>query len=232
MMDRPTLSAQSCVRSVIHGTNAALLAEVSKLWIDLENDIVLDATAGKLAFWRKVRPVHLIAHDLDMDGVDLRSLPEASNCVDVLVLDPPYATSGSTGTSTTLDYRQRYGLDLAVPIDAPAGKRHVSPDTTLDLYRGGILEAARVLKKTGRLLIKCQAAVYWKELVPFPSLIWQLARGAGFRLADEFVLESGLGPQPLMQNGKPRQQYNSRKIHSVLQVYVKGKHRWPSSNFI
>jgi hypothetical protein len=78
------------VQSVVKArTNGPLIAAVAVLWIR-DGDRVLDVTYGRGNFWTKFRPEHLTTHDLTLDGVDFRHLPEDDNSVDVVVFDPPY----------------------------------------------------------------------------------------------------------------------------------------------
>src|SRR5688572_3505485 len=82
------------VQSVVHcATNGPLLAAAAQLWIG-PDDLVVDVTYGKGNFWTRYRPGRLVTHDLALDGVDFRHLPEAPGSVDVVVFDPPYIPQG------------------------------------------------------------------------------------------------------------------------------------------
>jgi hypothetical protein len=189
--------------------NGQLVATVAVLWIK-PDDLVVDVTYGEGNFWTVYRPARLVAHDkFKGDGVDFRELPELDGSVDVVVFDPPYIAQGGRETSTTQDMLNRYGL-------------HDVPKTTaeLELYiSAGITEAARVLVKGGRLLVKCMDYINGGEYVQGRHNVVEAAQRAGLTQVDEFVHHSGTGPQP-----PGRRQLHSRRSHSFLCVFQKG--RW------
>jgi hypothetical protein len=75
-------------------TNGHLIADAAKLHIS-PDAVVLDPTYGRGTWWTVFRPAHLIAHDLHLDGVDFRALPEPDDAVDVVAFDPPYKLNGT-----------------------------------------------------------------------------------------------------------------------------------------
>lgn len=128
------------VGSVIAGTNADLIAALAPLYLD--GNTVLDATYGRGSWWKRYRPDGLICHDLALDGVDFRHLPEADRSVDAVCFDPPYVPAGGRGTTTAPDYRDRFGLSI------------YRTQAELDeLVRSGLAECARVARRW--LLVKC-----------------------------------------------------------------------------
>jgi hypothetical protein len=161
MGEQLAMAMPGTVQSVVEcRENGPLIATVAQLWIG-PGDLVVDVTYGLGNFWSVFRPGRLVAHDLALDGVDFRQLPEADASVDVVVFDPPYIPQGGRDTSTLPSsgahqagdgnvrarggFLERYGL-----VDAP---RTV---TELDeLMAGGMKEAARVLGRGGRLMVKC-----------------------------------------------------------------------------
>jgi tRNA G10 N-methylase Trm11 len=79
-----------------------------------------------------------------LDGIDFRSLPYEEGSIDALVLDPPYMQDGKTvHKSLNKNYRNNH-------------EPTTSHASVIRLYCGGILEAARVLKKKGVIIVKCQ----------------------------------------------------------------------------
>jgi hypothetical protein len=203
------------VESVVRSRrNGPLIAQAAKLWIQ-DDDIVLDVTYGRGRFWTEFKPTNLITHDIALDGVDFRALPEPDESVDVVVFDPPYVSIGGRTTSTIEDFNARYGL-----TDAPK-----SPLETSDLMAGGIREAGRVLvPRTGRLMVKVSDYISSGKYHAGHHYAVAAALATGFEQLDEFVHYSGTGPQPMDNlDGTPRRQVHSRRAHSFLCVFGKGR---------
>lgn len=180
--------------------NGAMIADVAKLGYIAGT--VLDVTYGKGTFWKHWQPETLLAHDLAMDGIDFRSLPEEDESVDCVVLDPPYKLNGTPALG---EFDKRYGVD----VPATWLERH-------ELIYGGIAEASRVLKKKGHLLLKCQdqvcsGAIRW-QTIDFAIC----ADDEGFRLVDRFDMLGKSRPQP-----KGRRQVHAHGRPSTLLVFRK-----------
>lgn len=192
------------VQSVVASReNGPLIATAAQLWIG-PDDLVVDVTYGRGNFWTKIRPARLVAHDLAVDGVDFRHLPEPDQSVDVVVFDPPYIAQGGRDTSTTPDFLERYGL-VNVPKTVPELNQ---------LIADGITEAYRVLRPKGRLMVKCMDYVNGGRFILGRHHVVTTALSLGMEQVDEFVHYSGLGPQP------PREtQEHSRRAHTFLCVF-------------
>lgn len=68
--------------------NGEMIRDVVELgYIVPDSDTVLDVTYGLGNWWTCVRPSQLLTHDLALDGVDFRHLPEPDSSVDVVVFD-------------------------------------------------------------------------------------------------------------------------------------------------
>jgi hypothetical protein len=107
----------STVESVVRcRDNGPLIAAAATLWIK-PDDLVIDATYGRGKFWTCYRPERLVMHDIALDGVDFRHLPEADRSVDAVVFDPPYVAPGGRDTSS-----QRGRLDNGGFIKPHKGK--------------------------------------------------------------------------------------------------------------
>jgi hypothetical protein len=192
------------VESVIRcHDNGRLIALAAQLWIR-PGDHVLDVTYGRGGFWTRYRPAHLTIHDLELDGVDFRQLPEADSSVDVVVFDPPYIAPGGRTTSTIPDFLDRYGID-----DCPRTVRELS-----ELVAAGLKETARVLRPRGRLLVKCMDYISGGRFVTGRHHVVSTALDLGLDQVDELVHYSRPGPQP-----PGRRQLHSRRAHSFLCVF-------------
>ena len=63
---------------------------------------MVDLTYGRGGLWTVYCPARLIEHDIRLDGVDFRALPEASSSVDVAVFDPPYIAQGGRDSTNQI----------------------------------------------------------------------------------------------------------------------------------
>lgn len=204
----PNRSIPHGVGSFAVGGNSDLLESVARLWIS-SDDIVVDVTYGRGVFWRKLPGLPHHRFDL-LNGDDLRKLPLDDESVDVLVLDPPYRpTHGSS--SPRFDENgmmTRYGN----------GTQNLdSINDVLDLYTDGIIEAMRVLRIDGRLLVKCQDMSYSNRLHLVTLDVLRATIEAGFHFADQFILGGGSG----LKSPSWINQERARRTHSVLWVVVK-----------
>lgn len=182
-------------------SNAELIADVATLWIR-PDDLVVDVTYGKGVWWRRYRPSRLVTHDLALDGVDFRDLPEADASVDVVAFDPPYVSTGGRKTSTIGDFNRRYGL-----TDAPR-----SPVELQQMINAGLVEARRVLRPKGVALVKVKDYVSSGSLWPGSHLTLTASLTLGFELVDRFTRVGAAGPQP----GGRRQVHARQNLSTLL----------------
>lgn len=200
--------------------NASLIPQVARLWLK-PGDRVLDVTYGRGAFWTEMSArdwptVDFDAHDLALDGVDFRCLPEADESVDVVVFDPPYVAQGGRASSTEPEFLARYGL-----MDVPKTTTELR-----ELIAAGIKEASRVLVPGGRLWVKTMDYISSGKYQQGRHHVVQSAMESSLDQVDEFIHHSGTGPQPTRnRDGSPRRQYHSRRAHSFLCVFAKRKGR-------
>ena len=207
MTVQTSLHLPDTVQSVVQTRrNGPLIATAATLWINT-TDHVADVTYGRGNFWTDYRPTNLITHDLALDGVDFRHLPEDDASFDVVVFDPPYMAQGGRDSSTFKEFLARYGL-----LDVP---KTVSEVETL--IRDGMAEARRVLKPKGRLFVKCMDYINGGRFVQGRHFVVSTAAELGFEQVDEFIHYSGIGAQP----DRPRQ-LHSRRAHSFLCIFGKG----------
>jgi hypothetical protein len=197
----------SIVESVVRtSSNGPLIAAAAQLWIR-SADRVLDVTYGNGLFWTHFRPERLI---LPPAGTDFRSLPYSARSLEVVVFDPPYIAQGGRDTSGLPDFLERYGLR-----DCP----RTVPELEA-LISAGIMECARVLAPSGRLMVKCMDYISGGRFRRGPKLAVEAAESTGLEQVDEFVHHSSVGPQPLTtRSGTPRGQVHSRRSHSFLCIF-------------
>jgi hypothetical protein len=183
------------------GTNADQFPDILSLYVH-EGSIVADVTFGKGVFWRNVDTSKFVLKPSDLkDGIDFRSLPYEDKSIDALVLDPPYMHDGKTvHKALNKNYRNNH-------------EPTTSHASVIRLYCGGILEAARVLKRNGVIIVKCQDETEGgKQRLSHMELI-QLLGLLGFEIIDQFVLVQDR--LPIMRQPK---QKSARKNHSYAIV--------------
>ena len=198
---------ESVVGSVVVGNNADLMRSVADLWIR-PDDVVADVTYGRGVFWRNIPGMPTFRFDANF-GDDCRDLPLGDESVDVVVFDPPYRpTHGSTGMEKTgVGKAYRVGMESLNTIN-----------DILDLYRDGLIEAERILRPGGRVLVKCQDISYANRLHMVSMDVSRLMERAGLPMSDHFVLANS----GQISSTKWQKQERARRRHSVLWVGVKG----------
>jgi hypothetical protein len=204
---RPERPTGPLLGSVVAGTNAGLIAAIAPLY--LHGNTVMDVTYGRGKWWDRYRPEGLICHDLTLDGVDFRHLPEDDDSVDVVCFDPPYVPCGSLPheggngkQAHARDFRERFGLQ-------PMARSQI-----IALFDDGLREAARVASRW--VLAKCGDYVTGGRFHLGHLDMVQAARSAGLGDPwDLIVHHSGSGPggynivTPL----------RARRAHSYLLVF-------------
>jgi hypothetical protein len=152
---------------------------------------VADVTYGKGTWWKgwwKVPPFgyDLVKHDIKIDGVDFRKLPEADGTFDVVAFDPDYVAPGGRKTSTITEFNERYGLD----------GEYESPAQLQEIMNDGLTECARVLRPQGLILMKCTD--YISSGNPWLGEFESIKHGLsiGLRVHDKFVHVSSPRMQP------------------------------------
>jgi tRNA G10 N-methylase Trm11 len=180
------------------GTNADLFPKILEMYVP-DGSTVADVTYGKGVFWRNVEDgkYDLKATDLQM-GVDFKSLPYLDKSMDALVLDPPYMHGGATVKDS---------------INKCYRNQNTSHESVIRLYTGGILEAARVLKKGGRIIVKTQDEIESGRQRHSHVEILQILEMLGFRILDTFVLVQSATPAM-----REKYQKTARKNHSFALV--------------
>lgn len=206
------------VVSVVHGDNADLIEEVSRLYLQPEM-VVADVTFGMGAFWTRADTdeFYLLASDIDpskeewlakkkLRGIfieaDFTALPYEDESVDIVVLDPPYIHSPGKHMTDA-----RYGNSATTK-----GMYHAD---IMDLYRDGMGEAMRVLKPGGFLWVKCKDQVMSSTQQWSHIDLFHIADRLGMYQRDLFVLV----PTSRTSMGRWKTQFHARKVHSYLLVF-------------
>lgn len=186
------------VLTAVIGTNADLLPKIFELYAKPGYKIA-DVTYGKGVFWRQIdqSQYEVFATDLQT-GMDFRSLPYETGSIDVLILDPPYMHGGGTVKASINDCYKN---------------QNTSHESVIRLYAGGILEAARVLVKKGRIIVKCQDEIESGLQRLSHIEVVNLLELFGFRILDIFVLVQTSVPAM-----REEYQKSARKNHSYAIV--------------
>lgn len=185
------------VFSAVSGNNSDLLPGIFKIYVKPGN-VVADVTYGKGIMWQKIdeAPYKVLKSDI-LTGVDFRNLPYEDRSINCLILDPPYMNGG---------------LTVKDSINKFYNNKIVGHEAVVRLYTAGILEASRVIKKNGYIIVKAQDESNNKQNFTHIKLITMLDI-LGWRVVDLFVL---------IQSGLPAMRHNyqktARKNHSYAIV--------------
>lgn len=197
--------------SVVFGDNAALIASVAPIYL---TGSVLDVTYGRGMWWRRFTPATFEKHDLALDGVDFRALPEASGSWDTVCFDPPYVPRQGVAPPTRLEdaaYRERYGLAVS------RGRGELEA-----LISSGLAECARVARRW--VLAKCCDYVNGKQFQLGHVFVIREGEQLGLRVHDLIVHAAGSGPGGSQITTVKR----ARRAHSYLVVFRVPKARVPA----
>jgi len=189
-------------------TNAHMIEDCERLGYLRADWSVMDATFGKGVWWKRWRPDSLVEHDIALDGVDFRSLPENDDTYDAVAFDPPYVSKGGRKTTTIPDFFERYGLK-----DAPR-----TPAALQTYIDQGLSECVRVLKPKGVLLVKCKDYISSGRFWMGTHHTLTHALSTGLELVDRLEHVGRAGPQPT-----GRGQFHARRNLSTLFVLRKGR---------
>ena len=184
---------------------------------------IADVTHGKGVFWRNVpkRKYELLTTDI-REGVDCRDLPYQDDAIDCVVLDPPYMHSpgGTAYESSHTQFESYYRNNGAG--NRTGSKYH---EAVLDLYRDAGLEAYRVLRERGVMIVKCQDEVCANTQRFTHVEIMQAYGEIGFVAEDLFVVVRSNKPGV----SRAIKQVHARKNHSYFLVFWKrgeSKGKW------
>lgn len=206
--------------------NSEVFPKVLDLHVE-EGTTIADVTYGKGVFWKEVdlNNYEVYASDLDPGKspsgypVDCRNLPYEDNSLDVIILDPPYAEGFfrrnkdmlAGGDGSHQQFRENYSNGEV--LDTNGSKYH---QAVLDVYYKAGMEAHRVLKDDGTLIVKTQDEVSANTQELTHIQITNFYEGElEFYTKDLFVTVRSNKPAVSgMQN-----QVHARKNHSYFLVY-------------
>ena len=200
------------------GHNAPVFADILHLHVP-KGARVADVTYGKGAFWKEIEPgdYTLLSSDLKT-GVDCRKLPYEGGSIDAVVLDPPYmegffrrAESQLAGSGSHAAFRERYASPA---VQSTGPKYHAA---VVSLYIEAAMEAKRVLRRGGTLIVKCQDEVSAnRQHLTHVELVNAYAE-MDFYAKDLFVLVRTNRPGV----SRMKRQVHARKNHSYFLVFIK-----------
>jgi DNA modification methylase len=186
------------ILTALTGKNADLLPHILNLYVP-EKSTIADVTYGKGSFWKRIDKQKYILKESDMlTGIDFKNLPYADNTIDVLILDPPYMHGGAT---------------IKESINKCYQNKNTSHESVVRLYAGGILEASRVLKKKGKIIVKTQDEIESGKQRHTHIEIIKILELFGFLILDTFVLVQNTIPAM-----RENYQKSARKNHSYAIV--------------
>ncbi len=241
------LPSTDLIQSAHVGDNAELFPKIAALHLP-RGCKVADVTYGKGVFWSKIErgTYDLRSSDINpkrqpkaggkgwyhIAGVDCRELPYDDASFDAVVLDPPYMEgffrrkkTQRAGSGTHAAFQAAYAHD---GIHAPVVGGPKYHEVVFDLYRRAGLEARRVLRRGGKLIVKCQDEVSSnKQRLTHVEIITAF-EAMGFYTKDLFVLVRTNAPGVSRVNA----QEHARKNHSYFLVFElpAGRRKLPRSN--
>jgi hypothetical protein len=207
------------VFSAYAGGNSEVFPLVMRLHVP-RGAKVADVTFGKGVFWKNIPPdeFRLLPTDIKT-GVDCRNLPYRDGEIDCVVLDPPYmeglyrSDDSFAGNGTHSSFREHYSNG-----NRPSELGNKWHDAVLELYVRAAIEARRVLKPNGILIVKCQDEVSAGiQRMTHVEIILNLMR-LEYYAKDIFVM---------VRRNKPGvtrviKQLHARKNHSYFLVFQLG----------
>lgn len=204
--------------------NAEVFPQILALHVE-KGAIVADLTYGKGVFWRNIPAdaYRLLPSDLKL-GQCWRTLPYEDASVDAVVFDPPYmeglyrkTKDALAGSGTHRAFQEAYS-NGAVQVEGSGRKYH---DAVLEAYLSVIPEVKRILRPSGRFIVKCQDEVSAnRQKLTHVELIWAYEKH-GFYCKDLFVVVRRNAPVI----SRLLKQEHARKNHSYFLVFQRQDHR-------
>ena len=239
-------ATSNIVRSAIVGSNDLLFPQILDLHVP-DGSRIADVTFGRGVFWKSVdrtrytvlgsdlaldAPIRTRFPDLDLDtGIDFADLPYESESLDAVILDPPYmegfyrpspGTRAGQGTHSSFQRAYSSGTEVGEGGQAARG-RLAWQDRVVDAYIKAGVEAHRVLRPEGTLIVKCQDAVSANlQRLAHVEIITGYER-LGLYCKDLFVVVRSSKPGA----SRMKRQVHARKNHSYFLVFKKSRRPSP-----
>ena len=176
--------------------------------------VIVDPTFGHGRFWKLVDHAQYDARRTDLaEGVDLRSLPYTNESVDLEVIDPPYRYTPAKNTKQD-DVPGHGVVDALYNLQAA---KLTNTAAVVDLYVAGFVEAHRVLRHGGFLVVKCQDTVQDGKNLWVHDILRERAEVLGFAMRDMLIVN----PRSVLATRWERQRH-LRKAHSYFLIFRKG----------
>lgn len=218
------VATSDLVMSAYNDLNENVFPQILELHVP-KGSKVADVTWGKGVFWKKVPKNHyeVLPSDIAM-GIDFRDLPYNCESLDCVVLDPPYMegfyrkqNSHKAGSGTHSTFSKAYSNGDEKNDDSQNTGTKKWHAAVTDMYFKAGLEAYRVLKKTGILIVKCQDEVSaGKQWLTHVEIINEYEK-YGFYSKDLFIVVRANKPSV----SRLKKQVHARKNHSYFLVFVK-----------
>ena len=173
--------------------------------------IECDVTYGNGNFWRDITPPpYKFDIDPQVEGVEQScstSLPLADASMGSLMFDPPFLTyvRAAREGNGSMKMARRFG-------------GYWRYEELVEHYTGTIIEAARVLKKGGVMVVKCQDIIHNHKMHCTHASVIGWAADSGMRLLDLFVLPAR---HRLPAPNRAGTQKHARSFHSYFLVFKK-----------
>lgn len=218
------VSTSNLVMSAHHGDNAGVFPELLKLHVPV-GSVVADLTYGKGVFWKNVSfdDYTLLKSDLKL-GMHWGDLPYEDDSLDAVVFDPPYmeglyrkTKEALAGSGTHSSFQEAYS-NGEVRSEKKVRKYH---DAVLEAYLSVLPEVKRLLRPSGKFIVKCQDEVSAnRQKLTHVELIWAFEKH-GFYCKDLFVVVRRNAPVV----SRLIKQEHARKNHSYFLVFERQDHR-------
>ncbi len=207
------LPTNDLILSAHVGGNETVFPQILSLYVP-NASVIADVTYGEGVFWRNIpkNQYKVLGTDIQT-GVDCRDLPYGDSEIDCVVLDPPYMHSpGGTAHGSQRAFEKHYRNNGSG--NNTTRKYH---EAVLELYVDAGVEACRVLRDRGVLIVKCQDEVCSNRQRFTHVEIMRSYTDLGFVPEDLFVV---------VRNNRPGvsrtlRQVHARKNHSYFLVFWK-----------